>query len=106
VWNHPEADHRGEAPQAETADPEVVATLAGVIDSAREHQDHKCGSCGVIILRDSLGRAERLEYLPGHSLEWYEFRYGRKAYRVPRRVFVDAMNRIGAGVPLDCNGGG
>ena len=106
VWNHPSADRAGEPPKAETSDPAAVAGLAGVLDSAREHQDHKCGSCGVILLDRSFGRTERLEFLPGHSPEWYEFRYGRKAYRVPRRAFVDAMKRIGVDVPLDCNGGG
>jgi hypothetical protein len=90
------------APGGSSSDPEAVAALVAVIRSAEETRDHKCGSRGVITLRRSLWRSERLEFLPGHHAEWYEFRYGGKIYRVPRAEFVAAMRKIGVEVPLEC----
>jgi hypothetical protein len=50
----------------------------------------------------SFGRPLRVEFLPGHHDQWYEFRYDRKVYRVPRPAFVAAMMRLGVAVPLEC----
>lgn len=102
VWNDPEADGRGRAPDADTNDPDAVAALLDVVRSARETEDHKCGNRGVILLQRSTGPSERLEFLPGHSPDWYEFRYDRNIYRVPRDKFIAALKRLGVAVPLDC----
>jgi hypothetical protein len=71
-----------------------------VLQSGAETRDHKCGSRGVITLRRSFGLPAELRFLPGHDPDWYEFRYARRVYRVPRADFVTAMRRVGVEVPL------
>lgn len=98
----PWGEERAVAPGVSSADPEAVAALVAVLRTGTEGQDHKCGSRGIITLRQSLGRSVMLRYLPGHHAEWYEFRYGGKLYRVLRAEFVAAMRRLGVEVPLKC----
>ncbi len=90
------------APGAESRDPEIIAALVAVLQSAEETQDHKCGSRGVLTLQSSSRRSAQLQFLPGHHEQWYEFRYAGKVYRVPRAEFVAAMKRLGVDVPLEC----
>jgi hypothetical protein len=89
-------------PGASSTDPEAIAALVTVLRRGTETTDHKCGSRGSIILRRSFGGPMELRFLPGHDTEWYEFRYDRKAYRVPRAGFIAAMRRVGVEVPLQC----
>lgn len=84
------------------SDPEAIAALLAAIQPATEAREHKCGSCGVLVFRRSVGFPAELSFLPGHDPDWYELRYRRKIYRVPRAGFVEAMHRLGAPVPLDC----
>jgi hypothetical protein len=103
VWNSdPLLDERLEPPDATAYNPAIVDDLVTVLRTAKETPDHKCSSAGVIHLQRPFGFPERLEFLPGHDPQWYEFRHGRKAYRVPRAEFVAAMKRVGVDVPLTC----
>lgn len=99
------SDPRGEQPTppgASTADPEVIAAVVAVLRSGERTSDHKCGSRGTITLHRANGAPAVLEFLPGHHDEWYEFRYERGIYRVPRAEFVAAMRLLGVEVPLKC----
>lgn len=100
VWAGPWSHEQGAAPNADTSDPETVEALLAVVRSAQETHEHKCSLEGVIHLRRSFGRYERLAYLPGHDPQWYEFRHGQKIYRAPREPFVAVMRRLGVEVPL------
>lgn len=94
-------DEKPIAPGSETTDSETIAQLLKVLKSADETQNHKCVSLGVIRLERGIGSTLELQFLPGHHEEWYEFRYGRKIYRVPRAEFVSAMKLVGVAVPLE-----
>ena len=93
-----------EPPRAggESNDPAAVAALVAVIRAAAEGTDHKCGDRGTLVLKRASGAVVRIDFLPGHSAEWYELRYGGSLYRVPRPSFVEAMRRIGVTLPLEC----
>lgn len=88
--------------KTESSDPDAVASLLGVLRSGVVGQDHKRASRGAITLRRSTGVPVEVEFLPGHHVEWYEFRYAGQLYRVPRAEFVAAMRRVGVEVPLEC----
>ena len=89
-------------PGASSEDRDAIAALVAVVRSAQETPDHKCGSRGSVRFLRFVGLPAELWFLPGHHPEWYEFRAGRKAYRVPRAEFVTAMRRVGVEVPLVC----
>lgn len=92
----------GGSPQGGTTDPEAIAALVAVLRGGEERQDHKCGASWAITLKRSFGTPVKVEFLPGHDEAWYEFRYERKAYRVPRAAFIAATQRTGVQVPLKC----
>lgn len=85
----------------QSRDPEVIAAVVASIQSAKVTTDHKCGSRGEIVFRQADGSVWELEFLPGHSEDWYEFRYGKKIYQVQRGALVNAMKRMGVSLPLD-----
>jgi hypothetical protein len=93
-----------EPPRAggESNDPAAVAALVAVLRDCTSGTDHKCGSRGTLVLKRASGALVNVDFLPGHSAEWYELRYGGKLYRVPRAAFVEAVRRIGVVLPLEC----
>ncbi|AWM39421.1 hypothetical protein GobsT_22560 [Gemmata obscuriglobus] len=95
--------HEATAPPGTTStDSAAIEELVSVLRAGTEAQFHKCGSRGGLIVRRLFGRPLLVEFLPGHSAEWYEFHYDGKPYRVPRAAFVNAMRRFGVAVPLEC----
>lgn len=88
-------------PEVQTKDPEIIGAIIASIQTAKVTTDHKCGSRGEIVLRQTDGSVWELEFLPGHSEGWYEFRYGKKIFQVQRPALVNAMKRMGVSLPLD-----
>jgi|GEM_PF-6249314 hypothetical protein len=86
----------------ESNDPAAIAALVAVLRDGTEGTDHKCADRGTLVLKRASGATVRIDFLPGHSVEWYELRYGGSLYRVPRTAFVEAMRRIGVALPLEC----
>lgn len=89
-------------PAVGSDDPDAVAALVALVRTATAGTDHKCGDRGALVLKRASGPPVRLSFLPGHDPAWYELRYERRLYRVPRAAFVDAVRRIGVALPLDC----
>ena len=84
-----------------TENRDAIVDLIDIIRSAQLTTEHKCASRGVITLQQTALPSTELNFLPGHNMEWYEFRYGKKIYRVPRREFLAVMRQIGVDLPTE-----
>src|SRR5919201_2476309 len=82
-------------PPIRSTDQDAIAALVEVIRSAEETRDHRWGPQGTIVIRVPLGKPLVLEILPGHQGAYYEYRYGRKIYRVARPAILEAMRKLG-----------
>jgi hypothetical protein len=89
-------------PPFTSSDKAGISSLVELLRSAEPHEDHKCMSLGTIELARPPGPPVQVEFLPGHDEAWYEIRFEKQAYRMPRAPFVQTMEKLGVKVPLEC----
>jgi ferredoxin len=73
----------------------ACAPMLALLRSARDHADHKCADIGSFHIHYTNGRTDTLAMLPGHDPTGYEFRFGGRAYRVPRDQLYQALREAG-----------
>jgi hypothetical protein len=79
---------------------EAIAALVGVLRSGLVTTDHGTSAQGTIWFQRWGEEVDELCFFPGHDPEWYEFRAGGRAYRVPRAGFMAALRQAGVALPL------
>jgi hypothetical protein len=81
------------------ADPQTVRftteaetkTIMAVLLSGRTNEDHECPPVGRLRILHADSSTTWISILPGHSEEYYEFRYEGANYRVLRKNFLAAI---------------
>ena len=74
-----------------TTEAEIKPIMA-VLQSGRTNEDHKCPSVGHFRILHADSSTTEIGILPGHSEEYYEFRYKGTNYCVLRKDFLAAVS--------------
>ena len=77
------------------SDAKTIGAILDVMREGTQQEDHKCASIGIAEITMRPGKTIEVELLPGHHRDWYEFRYQRKNYRVPRQALFAALGNAG-----------
>lgn len=57
--------------------------------------DHKCADVGSFTIRYQNSKVDTLDFLPGHDVSRYEFRFGGGLYLLPRPQFYQVLRDAG-----------
>ena len=85
----------GEEIHVSSNDSAAIEKLMTVLADSKETSDHKCRSIGTIEIAIRGGKSQKLRILPGHDLDFYEYRFNHCINRVDRTSFFDAMKSLG-----------
>ncbi len=74
---------------------DVQRLLAVMAKSNGSIMDHKCGESGWFTILYDSGKTRRIDFLPGHDEESYEYRAGIGVHRMNRLEFFQTLQRAG-----------
>ena len=88
--NAPYTNHLGGI--TNTAD---IRRLLAVLAQSRSGMDHKCQAAGWFRIEYEDGKEMSIDFLPGHNVERYEYRYGLGVHSMRRDEFFQALRVSG-----------
>lgn len=87
-----------------SADKEAIRKFLALFPTASRASEHKCASDVNVQIQKKDGTTIEVRFLPGHDEEFYEYRYESRINRVKRKLFLDAMRKLGVKLlPLEGN---